>query len=36
MTLLQKLNSINFPQVTPLKDGKAQTAEEFFFRSEWE
>jgi len=30
MTLLQKLNTINAPRVTPLRDGKAQTAEEFW------
>lgn len=30
MTLLQKLNTINVPRVTPLRDGKAQTAEEFW------
>ena len=30
MTLLQKLNTINFPQVISLRDGNAQTAEEFW------
>lgn len=30
MTLLEKLNTINVPRVTPLQDGKALTAEEFW------